>query len=168
MNLNSIPSGEIVVIDANIILYAIQKASAQCKRLLERVAKEEVVGILPLHTLAGVTHQLMMAEAYDNQWIAAPNHARELREQPDRVRALIRYEGMVRDLLSLGLNLESLQREDFLSAMMVQRQAGLLTNEALLVAAGQRMRAQAIASVNTSFGRVQGMLLYSPDDVENI
>lgn len=166
MNLNSIPSGEIVVIDANIILYAIQKASAQCKRLLERVAREEVVGILPLHTLAGVTHQLMLAEAWDNQWITAPNLARELREQPDRVRALIRYEGMVRDLLSLGLNLESLQREDFLSAMMVQRQAGLLTNDALLVAVGQRMRAQAIASANSSFGRVQGMLLYSPDDLE--
>jgi predicted nucleic acid-binding protein len=89
-----------------------------------------------------------------------------LREQPDRVRALIRYEGMVRDLLSLGLNLESLQREDFLSAMMVQRQAGLLTNEALLVAVGQRLRAQAIASTNSLFGRVQGMLLYSPDDIE--
>lgn len=166
MNLNSIPSGEIVVIDAYVILYAIQKASAQCKRLLERVAKEEVVGILPLHTLAGVTHQLMMAEAYDNQWITAPHLARQLRQQPDRVRALIRYEGMVRDLLSLGLNLESLQREDFLSAIMVQRQAGLLTNEALLVAVGQRVRAQAIASANLSFGRVQGMLLYSPDDVE--
>ncbi|MDZ7363400.1 MAG: type II toxin-antitoxin system VapC family toxin [candidate division KSB1 bacterium] len=166
MNLNRIPSGEIVVIDANIFLYAIQKASAQCQRLLERVAKEEVVGILPLHTLAGVTHHLMMAEAYDNQWITAPNHARELREQPDRVRALIRYEGMVRDLLSIGLHLEPLQREDFLSAMMVQRQAGLLINEALLVAVGQRLRAQAIASTNSSFARVQGMLLYAPEDVE--
>ncbi|MDZ7344740.1 MAG: type II toxin-antitoxin system VapC family toxin [candidate division KSB1 bacterium] len=166
MNLNRIPSGEIVVIDANIILYAIQKASAQCKRLLERVAKEEVVGILPLHTLAGVTHQLMMAEAWDNQWITAPNLTRELRKQPDRVRALIRYEGMVRDLLSIGLHLEPLQQEDFLSAMMVQRQAGLLTNEALLVAVGQRLRAQAIASTNSSFARVQGMLLYAPEDVE--
>jgi hypothetical protein len=73
---------------------------------------------------------------------------------------------MVRDLLGLGLSLESLQREDFLSAMMVQRQAGLLINEALLVAVGQRLRAQAIASANPVFGRVQGMLLYSPDDVE--
>lgn len=166
MNPNKIPSGEVTVIDANIVLYAMQRSSQQCKRLLARCAEEEITGILPGHILAEVMHQVMIAEARDNGWIKGPNPAKQLGEHPERVRGLVRYEGIVRDILGIGLLIEPLQREDFLTAMMVQRQAGLLTNDALLVAVAQRMRANSIASADQALARVQGMLLYSPDDLE--
>ena len=166
MNLNKIPSGEITVIDANIVLYAMQRSSQQCKRVLSRCAEEDITGVLPLHILAEIMHQLMIAEARDNGWIHGPNPARQLGEQPDRVRGLVRYEGIVRDILAIGLRLESLQREDFLTAMSIQRQAGLRTNDALLVAVAQRLRANSVTSADQSFAKVQRLLTYTPDDIE--
>jgi predicted nucleic acid-binding protein len=166
MSLNKIPSGDVTVIDANIIIYAMQKASLECKRLLARCAEEDVTGILPLHVLSEVMHQVMIAEARDNGWIKGPNPAKQLSEQPDKVRRLVRYEGIVRDVLGIGLVAEPLQREDFISALKVQRDTGLLTNDALIVAVAQRLRANSISSADRSFGKVQGMLHYAPDDVE--
>lgn len=167
MNLNKIPAGEITLIDANVIVYAMQKNSFQCKRLLARCAGEDVTGIVPLHILAEVMHLMIISEARDNGWIKGPNPARQLDEQPERVRGLARYEGFMRDILGVGLVLEPLQREDFLTAMTVQRQAGLLTNDALFIAVGQRLRANSISSADRAFSRVQGMLHYAPDDLES-
>ncbi|NIQ12028.1 hypothetical protein GWO43_15075, partial [candidate division KSB1 bacterium] len=82
MNINDIPSGEATIIDANIVLYATQQASQQCKRLLLRCADDDVKGILPTHILAEIMHQLMIAEARDNGWIKGPNPARQLAEKP--------------------------------------------------------------------------------------
>lgn len=165
MRLTDLKNGEYVLIDANVILYAIQQKSAQCYRFLQQCVEENVRGVLPTHILAEVMHTLMIAEAKDNGWISGPNPARKLGEQPHRVSALMRYEKMIRDLLNLGLVLESLQREDFLTAMNVQRQSGLLTNDSLLAAIGLRLRINSIATADRAFERVQGMMIYSPDDV---
>jgi predicted nucleic acid-binding protein len=165
MNLDQVGSGEAVLIDANIVLYAIQEASSQCKRLLSRCAAEEVRGILPVHVLAEVTHRLMLAEAQDYRWIKGANPARRLAAQPERIKSLTRYESLVRDLMGIGLLLEPVHREDILTALAISRQAGLLTNDALLAAVGQRLRVLAVASADRQFSRVQGLILYSPDDL---
>jgi predicted nucleic acid-binding protein len=165
VNLDQIKSGTKLLLDANIFLYAIQNASRQCRNLLERCARNEISGILPLHILAEVAHQLMLAEARDNAWIRGSNPARQLGQNPDRVRQLTRYEGLVRDILAVGLTLEPLTPEDFLSAMDISRQFGLLTNDALLAAIGQRLRVDSVASADRQFGRIQGLELYSPDDI---
>jgi predicted nucleic acid-binding protein len=166
MNLNQIPKEDIVMVDANICLYAIRQESAQCERLLARCAKGEVNGIITTHILAEIMHQLMIAEARDYQWIKGPNPARQLAGLPERVRALTKYEELVRDILGTGLQVEPVVHEDFITTLEVQRQAGLLTNDALLVAVGERLRVTSIASADQGFSHVQGILLYSPDDVE--
>lgn len=165
MNLTKIPADEFVLLDANILIYALQQQSRQCIELLRRCAEEQVIGYIADNILAEVLHTLMIAEARDNNWIAGANPARQLSEQPKRVMALHRYEGLLRDILNMGLRMESLQREDFISALVVQRQSGLLTNDALLVAMAYRLRIKAIASADQAFKRVQGITVYSPDDL---
>ncbi len=166
MNLNKIPQGELVLIDANIFIYALQKQSRQCIQLLQRCAEDQVIGYIADNILAEIMHTLMIAEARDNNWISGPNPARQLSEQPQRVSALLRYESLLRDILGMGLRLESLQREDFLTALTVQRQSGLLTNDALLVAMALRLRIQSIVSADQALNRVQGVMVYSPDDLK--
>ena len=166
INLNQIPNADIVLIDANICLYAMRGVSPQCERLLSRCAKGEVVGIIPSHILAEIMHQLMIAEARDYQWIKGPNPALQLAMAPERVRALSKYEELVRDIIGTGLQIEPVVQEDFITAMAVQRQAGLLTNDALLVAVGERLRVTNIASADKAFSHVQGILLYTPEDIE--
>jgi predicted nucleic acid-binding protein len=165
MNLNDIRTGSNVVIDANIFMYALQKSSPQCERLLGRCIDEEVYGIVPLYVLAEVMHRMMIAEARDNNWIAGSNPAKRLSEQPDRVRDLVRSGNKVRDLLAMGLQMEPVIQEDFISAMIVQRETGLMTNDALLIAVCQRLRVDSIASADNKFHNVRGIVLFAPDDI---
>ncbi len=165
MNPNDIPADEFALIDANIFLYAAQQLSQQCTELLYRCADDEVKGILPAHILAEIMHHLMTAEARDNGWIKGPNPARQLAEKPELVKVLVRYEEMVRDILAIGFQIEPLVEEDFLSAIMIQRRFGLLTNDALSIAIAQRLRVKNFVSADKAFARVQGLLLYAPDDL---
>ncbi len=165
MNLLKIPVEQPVIIDANILIYANQKASIQCVKLLERCANNEVFGILPTHILAEVMHVLMLAEARDVGLIKGSNPAKQLSENPQIVKSLNRYESLLRDLLAIGLQLEPLQREDFITAMSLQRQYGLLTNDALFLAIATRLRITAVVSADSIFKNIQGIIHYSPDDL---
>ena len=165
MNLLIFPSEQPVIIDANIFIYANQRASTQCVKLLERCANNEVYGILPAHILAEVMHLLMLAEAKDKGLLKGPNPAKQLSKNPQRVKSLNRYESLIRDLLAIGLQLEPLQREDFITALTLQRQYGLLTNDALFLAIATRLRVTSIVSADSVFKNVQGIFHYSPDDL---
>jgi predicted nucleic acid-binding protein len=166
MNLDQIQKNDIVLIDANIVLYALGAKSDQCKRLIRRCVEREIYGVIPSHILAEVTHRLMMAEARENDWITGTNPARQLSEQPERVKLLLRYEQAVKNLLATGIRLETLEKEDFITMMRVQRESGLLTNDALLVACAERLRVQGIASADQQLSNVRGIILYSPDDIK--
>lgn len=165
MNLLQIPQQQPIIIDTNIFVYAAQRNSQQCIKLLEKCASDDIFGILPTHILAELTHVLMLAEARDLGLIKGTNPAKQLSENPNKVKALNRYETLVRDLLSIGLKLESLQREDFITAMSLQRQYGLLTNDALFLAVAVRLRVTAVVSADSVFKNIQGIFLYSPDDI---
>lgn len=167
MNLLRIPSDQLVLIDANIFIYANQQSSVQCVKLLERCANNEVIGVLTTHILAEVMHVLLLGEAKDLGMIKAGNPAKQLSEKPQLVKALNRYESLVRDLLTFGLQLEPLQREDFITAISIQRQYGLMTNDALFMAVATRLRINAIASADRVFSNVQGIIHYSPDDLND-
>jgi predicted nucleic acid-binding protein len=166
MNLNQIPKSDIVLIDANIILYALRGKSEQCKRLIRRNAEGEVYAVTTPHIVAEVMHRLMVAEARENGWITGSNPARQLAEQPERVKMLFRYEHAIKSFFATGVRFEPVEKEDFITAMRIQRESGLLTNDALLVAISERLRIQAIASADKTFAQVRGVILYSPDDLE--
>lgn len=165
MTIDRLQKNDIVLIDANIILYALRDKSDQCKRLIRRCVEREIYGLITSHTLAEVSHRLMLAEAHENGWITGANPTRRLAEQPERVKLLIRYEHAVRNLLATGIQLEPVEREDFITMMRVQRESGLLTNDALLIACAERLRVQGIASADKQFSKVRGIILYSPDDI---
>lgn len=167
MNLDQIPHGQIVVVDANVILYANQMSSKQCMKFIERIAMDEITAILPVHILAEVMHVLILAEAREIGSVVGSNPARQLSENPNKVRSLVRYESYIRDLFTVGFRLESLKQEDFITAMTVQRQYGLLTNDALLASVGIRMRIGAIVSADKIFRNLRDVKVFSPDDMEN-
>jgi len=165
MNLLQIPQQQPVIIDTNIFVYAAQRSSLQCIKLLEKCANEELFGIIPTHILAELTHVLMLAEAKDLGLIKDSNPAKQLSEDSNKIKSLNRYESLIRDLLSIGLRLESLQREDFITAVSLQRQHGLLTNDALFLAIATRLRVAAVVSADFNFKNIPRIINYSPDDV---
>ncbi len=165
MNVDDIPPGETILIDANIFLYAIQRLSDQCESLLCRCADDKVKGVLPGHILAEVMHLLMLAEARDNDWIHGKNPAKQLMRNPATIKKLFRYEEMIRDILAIGLQIEPVCKDDFLTALAMQNRFGLLTNDALLFSVGERLRIKSVVSADKIFSQVQGFKVYAPDDL---
>lgn len=165
MNPDHIPVDAAVLIDANIILYALRGKSEQCRSLIRRCAGGEVNGIITSQVLAEITHWLMLAEACEFGWAGGSNPARRLAEKPERIKVLKRYEQAVTGILATGIRLEPVEKTDFFLMLKVQRESGLLTNDALLIACAERLRVQAVASADKHLEGVPGIVLYSPDDI---
>ena len=167
MTLNELRKDEIVVIDANILIYALGGKSSQCEHLIRRCAVGEIHGVLTSPVLAEVMHRLMHAEARENVWISGPNPARRLSEMPERIKMLWRYEQAVKNLLATGIHFEPTGKDDFITAMRIEREYGFLTNDALFLAVAERLRIQAIATAGKMLAQVRGIVAYSPDDLKN-
>ncbi len=165
MNLNEIKKSDVVILDANIFVYGTLETSQQCMRLLRRCAERDVTGVVGLQQIAELMHRLMMIEARENDWTTGGNPAKALSDHPDRVRSLNRYAQAIKGFFVSGFRFESLLKEDFGIALALQRQYGLMTNDALIVSMAERLRIQSIASADKSFANVRGVILYEPDDL---
>ncbi len=165
MNILQIPNNQHAILDTNIFVYANQRLSAQCIKLLERCAKGEILGVLPVHVLMKLIQILMIEESKDLGLTNGMNSIKQLGNNPNKIKSLNRYESMIKDLLSIGLQLESICREDLLTSLRIQRQYGLKINDALFLAIAERLRITAVVSTNNIFKNVRGVILYSPDDL---
>ena len=59
----AIPNGSNLLIDANIFVYGLTAKSAECKTLLERCSREEIIGITLFEVVHEATHDFMRGEA---------------------------------------------------------------------------------------------------------
>ena len=164
MNLEDIVSGSTVLIDTNVLLYARNNRSPQCRHLLQRCEQGAVVGVATLPTLTEFCHRTMVQEAQANRLVGS-NPARTLSERPELVRQLSTYAEAVRDLLDSGLALAEWHAQDLLVALELQKQYGLLTNDSLNLAIARRHGVKEIATADKSFDAVQGVIVYKPADV---
>jgi predicted nucleic acid-binding protein len=164
MNLSDILSNSRVFVDANIVLYALQHRSRQCRSFLERCAAGSIEGYISTIVLAEIAHRRMMQEA-QQRGVVGSNPSRSLSEKPELVRQLSLYAEDVRDLLDGGLVVETVQSEDFLIALELQEQNGLLTNDALNLAVTKRLGIREIATADKIFDSVQGIIVYKPGDL---
>ncbi|MGA2533154.1 MAG: type II toxin-antitoxin system VapC family toxin [Candidatus Aminicenantales bacterium] len=162
--LSSIPAGAWVVIDTNILVYASQQQSPECKDLLRRCVSGELQGVVPVPMVAELVHTLMLIEARENNWIERANAARALAERPDLVRRLVRYEIQMREFFGIGLKIEPVGAVDILEAMRIQKEAGLLTNDALLLAVARRLNCEAVASADKAIAQAPGFSVFAPAD----
>lgn len=168
MNLTMIEASDNLMLDANIVLYAIQQKSPQCVELIDRIASGEINCFISTHILAEVMHVLMLEEARSSGSITGGNPARKLSENPGIVRSLYQYEFLFEDLLNIGLNIVEVTRGDLLDALNIQRHYGLLTNDSLIIAVSKRLGVTKLVSADSTFSRVRNITLYSPDDLATI
>ncbi|NLF40199.1 type II toxin-antitoxin system VapC family toxin [bacterium] len=167
MNLHDIRTGDVAILDANILVYANQQISPQCAALLARCARGDVTGIVPMPMAAELMHALMLIEARQTGEVDRPMPAQVLAEKPDAVKRLLNYQRQMHEFLAMGLRIEPAIPTDLIEAMAVQREFGLLTNDALLVAIARRFNCDAIASADKAFQRLRGFIVCAPDDLQS-
>ncbi len=165
MNLSDILSGASVFIDANIFIYAVERRSPQCRQLLDRCDGEAVHAFSSAVVLAEVCHRRMVNEAKEAGLISGANPARLLGQKPGSIQGLSIYAQNVRDLLDSPIVFEPIRPEDFYVALELQRQHGLLTNDSLNLAVARRLGLQELATADTNFDGVQGLIVYKPTDI---
>jgi predicted nucleic acid-binding protein len=165
MNLPDILNGATVFVDANIFIYAVERRSPQCRQLLDRIDGEAVRAFSSSIVLAEVCHRRMVNEAKGAGLISGTNPARLLGKKPGGVQGLNIYAQNVRDLLDSPIVFEPIRPEDSYVALELQKQHGLLTNDSLNLAVSRRLGLQELATADTSFDGVQGIIVYKPGDV---
>lgn len=166
MSLDNIPTGNLCVIDTNVLLYAQQEMSDQAQRLLRRCSKGEISGVLPQTVWQELTHKLMLTEAAMKHGVSGSNPAARLAYKPEVVRTLGLYQTKVRALMDLGLRFEICTQDDLLqSAFALQRRYGLLTNDSVILAVAIRLEADCIASSDKGFQSVEEIAVFAPSDL---
>lgn len=164
MNLRDIVNSSTVLVDASVLLYARNRRSPQCRELLQRCESGAVIGVVTLPTLADFNHRCMIQEAQGYQPVGA-HPARTLSDHPELVRQLNGYADSVRDLLDSSLVVAESHAADFLVALEIQKQHGLLTNDALNLAIGRRHGIKGIATAGKTFDDLPAIIIYKPEDI---
>lgn len=166
MTLDDIPSGTLCVLDTNILIYAEQGVSEQAQRLLRRIERQDVTGILPQPVWQELIHRLMVTEAMLRGQISGGNPGRQLSGKPELVKSLTLYREKVRGLVTLGLGFEPCHQADLMDkAFEMQERYGLLTNDSLIAAIALRLEADALASADARFKVIKGLRVYAPSDI---
>lgn len=165
MTLADLREGESVLIDANVFIYHFGGRSAQCRAFLERCARRELLGYTSTPTLAEVLHRLMVAEAIQMGLVNPGTAVKTLREKPELVKGLTRYNEDARQIGQMNLAILSLTRGVLARSEEIRKLMGLLTNDSLLVVFMRDRRLTKLATAGDDFERVPGLQIYKPTDL---
>ena len=103
MQLEDVPDGEQIFVDANILIYHFSGISSTCRTFLQRCESKQVEAFTGAHILLEVAHRLMMLEALHKGLITGGQLARRLKEQPEIVKSLREYNRSIRQVPRLGI-----------------------------------------------------------------
>lgn len=165
MKISDIPNQSHIIIDTNILNYAIENISKECIELLRRCAVAEINGIIPSNVLAEFIHVRMMTEAKEFGMSTGSNPARKLAEKPEIIRQLKRYPSEIKNLLDIGLKVEPLLLEDYKTSLQIQQNFGLLTNDSLIISLADRLKVNKIITADKAFVVLTDFEIYSPADL---
>ncbi len=167
MKLDSLPDGSPVFIDANIFIYHFTAASPSCCQFLSRCASGVLHGITSLPVLLEVAHRLMIIEAQQKQLVRGPNPGAKLARAPAIVKKLHFYEEWTLAIPRMGIEVEEVTFQDLVATMGVRQKTGLLTLDALILAVMTRLRIPNLASADQGFAGIEGVKLFSPEDLRS-
>ena len=165
MLLDQIPAGSEIFLDANVLLFYFGSDPTYgpaCKRLLERVERQELNGVTSVHVLAEAMHRAMTIEAIGQHGFPVKNIAQRLRRQPEVVQGLTQFRQLCMTVFQIGVRVLPMAETLLDRAAEISQQHGLLINDALLVAIMREHGLTNLASQDADFDRVPGLIRYAP------
>jgi predicted nucleic acid-binding protein len=165
MQLEDVPDGEQIFVDANILIYHFSGISSACRTFLQRCESRQVEAFTGVHILLEVAHRLMMLEALHKGLISGGQLARKLKEQPEIVKSLREYNRSIRLVPRLGLRVRTITPAIVRASEAVLVQEGLLTNDSITVALMGRLGLTAVATYDADLERVGNLGVYQPGDI---
>ncbi|MDZ7618629.1 MAG: type II toxin-antitoxin system VapC family toxin [Patescibacteria group bacterium] len=114
------------------------------------------------HVLINVAHRLMTIEAMVAYGWPASGIAYRLQRHSDEVQKLTAFRRSVEQVPALGIHVLPVTLDQVVSATGISQRNGLLSGDALLVAALHAHRLTHLASHDADFDKVPGIKRYAP------
>jgi predicted nucleic acid-binding protein len=164
-DLLELPDGSDVLVDANIFINALNDASPQCMRLLDRCVREKISRVTTIEVVNEACHRFMLLEAVGTGVISS-HSANSLKRKREAVKQLRRYWELTQTILDdLNLAIIPLDEQRLRRAAEIRTQYGLLTNDSMLIAAAREHGIDCLASHDSDFDHIDGITVYKPRDV---
>ena len=157
MTFGDIPAGEMVFLDANVFIHYFGRdpdLGPPARDLLYRIESGELRGVTSTHILAEVMHRLMTIEAMQTLGWPYAGIAQRLRRHPDAIEKLHVFQDCVREISDSPVAIHEVTSANLSDATGISAAEGLLTNDAIVVAAMRELGLNLIASEDTDFDRV--------------
>jgi predicted nucleic acid-binding protein len=168
MTFDNLKKGDSIFIDANIFVYNFGAQSAECKELLLRCARGELIGCTLTSVLSEVLHRLMIAEAIEKGHITDKNPVKKLRENPEIIKKLTTYIHDVEKIGEMNINIIALTNELIKKSAKIRQTEGLLTNDSIVVAAIKDLGLSNLVTNDSDFDHIKWLYVYKPADLQNI
>jgi hypothetical protein len=165
MTLEQAPSGRMIFIDANILIYHFTEQSLSCSKLLKRCQDADVSGFTSTVCAAEVLHRLMLAEAIQNGYVSFPNALRRLKENPEIIKKLVRYQEAPQRLLEMKITILPTTSEIVQRSKTIRKRYGLLPNGSLIVTTMKINRLKLLASNDKDFDTIPRIQRFKPSDL---
>ena len=165
MTFADLAAGDQVFLDANIFIYhcSIDPVyGTACTDLLDRIGLAQISGFTSTHVLLEVAHRLMCLEAARLLGKPQGPMAHFLKKHLSEIQRLSGFRKAIEDLCASNISILSVSPAMVPTTVAVSQQAGLLTNDALVVAVMQGSGLSKIASNDPDFERVLGITRYAP------
>jgi len=165
MNFTDIAPGETIFLDANTFIYHYLPDPSfghACTALLGRAQASQVAAVSTTHLLSEVAHRLMTLEA--EQMFSWPRASigKKLRQHPHLFNQLNLYGRAIAEIIRSKVNILRIDPMWIQRATQLSDAYGLLSNDALIVAAMEAHGITAIASNDSDFDRVPTLRRYAP------
>lgn len=164
--LTDIPNGATVMLDANVLVYALTPQAqlhAACRDLLERWARGSMSLFANVSVTADVLHRAIVLEVLgQGQAQRAADAVALIKQGPDLVAQLTRYRTILRDLRQARVGILSLTYPGLHASRVFREQHGLVVNDSLVVAVMQHERLDVLATNDPGFARVPELAVRIP------
>jgi predicted nucleic acid-binding protein len=165
MSFVTLAPGSAIFLDANIFVYSIMNDpsfGAACTDLLIRIDNGELAGHTSAAVLADVAHRLMTFDAMRKFGWPYQETTRRLRRQTDEIKKLSTFQTAIAQIAQSNIAIAPVTVENVVRATEISRQHGLLTNDALLIAAMESVGIVLLASNDADLDRVPGITRFAP------
>ena len=165
MKFADVSAGVSLFLDANTLIYHFTPEpdlGPLCRTLIDRIARQEIAGFTSAHVLSNIAHRLMTLEAMSLLGWPAAGIASRLKRHHAEVRNLHRYRLAIDEVAAMGIHVMAITQSMVVRAAALSQQHELLSGDALVVAAMQSARIVHVASHDSDFDRVPGIIRYAP------
>jgi predicted nucleic acid-binding protein len=162
---SELPAGATVFVDAGPFIHHFEPNpifGPASTDMLERIELQEISAVITTHVLSEVAHRLMTLEAMQTYGWKSAGIAQKLRNHPNEVRMLTRFQQAILESSRFGVRILTIEAAWLHAAAVISQQTGLLHNDALIVAAMRAHGLTALASADPDFDRVPGVTRYAP------